>query len=199
MNEDSSQDRHVKDFWQNQPVEGIRMPVDQIRRRAESFRRSITWRNRREYVAALLVTAVSIYQFFSSEGLVRTGFAFLIAGLFFLTGRLYSAGSAKRLPQDAGVWNWIEYRRRELARQRDLLNSVWRWYLGPLIPGLAILLFAFARANPGHSQHFSLIIAGYVIVVAAVFIFIARLNTAAASELQKEIDDLDHAAEKELV
>jgi hypothetical protein len=78
-----------------------------------------------------------------------------------------------------------------LERQRDLLRTVWSWYLGPLIPGLAVLITAYALANPAHWKYQGLFIAGYVLFVAAFVVGIAKLNAGAARKLQKQIDELD--------
>jgi hypothetical protein len=79
-----------------------------------------------------------------------------------------------------------------LARQRDLLKSIWRWYLGPMIPGLAVLIAAMSRVNPGHLQRPGLFTAIYTIAAAALFLGIAKLNSRAALRLQKRIDELEN-------
>jgi hypothetical protein len=53
-NESPPNDR-LKRVWQNQPLEGMLMSVDEIRRRAGKFQKEVYWRNAREYVAALAV------------------------------------------------------------------------------------------------------------------------------------------------
>jgi hypothetical protein len=32
----------------------------------------------------------------------------------------------------------LQFHRRELVRQRDLLRSVWLWYIGPFVPGIVV-------------------------------------------------------------
>jgi membrane protein implicated in regulation of membrane protease activity len=97
------------------------------------------------------------------------------------------------LPKDAGLTTCIEFQRRELERQRDLLSNVWSWYLGPLIPGMAVLITAYALANPAHWKYQGVFIAAYVLFVAAVFAGIGKLNGKAARKLQRQIDELDEA------
>lgn len=55
MSDESSQDRRVKELWQSQPTEGVRMSVEQIQASAGKFQRKIQFRNIREYVAAVTV------------------------------------------------------------------------------------------------------------------------------------------------
>jgi len=193
MSEESSQDRRVKELWQGQPTEGVRMSVEQVQASAGSFQRKIQWRNAREYVAAVAVIVFFGYEFARAGGalLVRIGFSLLIAGMFYLIWHMLSRGSGRQLPKDAGLSSYIEFQRHELERQRDLLRNVWSWYLGPLIPGLAVLITAYALANPAHWKYQGLFIAGYVLFVAAFFVGIAKLNAGAARKLQKQIDELD--------
>jgi hypothetical protein len=90
-----------------------------------------------------------------------------------------------------GLASGLDFFRRELERQRDLVGSVWSWYLGPLIPGWVVLMVALARINPGHLRHFGLTFAAFNLFAALVFVLIWRLNLWAARRLQRRIDELN--------
>jgi len=198
MNSESSDDRQMKELWQSQKTERVRMSVEQIRLSAGKFQRRIGWRNARESVAALVVVLFFAFEFTRTHDLLaRIGFSLIIAGMCYMVWQLYSRGSWRRLPGDAGLSSCIEFQRRELERQRDLVRSVWRWYLGPMIPGLAVLIVAFARTNPGHLKHFELVIAVYALVIAAAFVGIAKLNERAARRLQRRIDELNQLSSQD--
>ena len=168
------------------------MSIEQVQESAGKLQRKIEFRNAREYVAAFLVVVFFGYEFTrAADLLVRAGFALLIAGMVYLVWHLSSKGSWRPLPKDAGLSSCIEFKRRELERQRDLVSSVWRWYLGPLIPGMAVLLVGFFRANPGHLQHPAFIVVPEAIFFAAICFGVARLNSNAARKLQQQIDELD--------
>ncbi|MGO9340720.1 MAG: hypothetical protein ACLPY1_24865 [Terracidiphilus sp.] len=192
MSDESTQDIRMKELWQSQKTEGVRMSIEQIQASAGKLQRKIEFRNVREYVAAFVVVVFFALEFSrAADLLVRTGFALIIAGTCYLVWQLHSKGSWRPLPRDAGLSSCIEFKRRELVRQRDLVSSVWCWYLGPLIPGMAVLIVAFWRANPGHVKHMGMIAFGYAALVAAVFLAIAKLNKNAARKLQQQIDELD--------
>ena len=192
MSDESSQDDRMKELWQSQKTEGVRMSIEQVQASAGKMQRKIEFRNSREYVAAFLVVVFFGYEFSrAADLLVRAGFALLIAGVGYLVWHLISKGSWRPLPKDAGLSSCIEFKRRELERQRDLLSSVWRWYLGPLIPGMAVLLAAFFRANPGHLKHPAFIVVPEAIFFAAICFAVAKLNSNAARKLQRQIDELD--------
>ena len=192
MNDESPKDQKLKELWQSQKTEGVRMTVAEVQASSGKFQRRIQGRNAREYVASAVMVVFFGFEFWrDGDLLVRIGFALLIAGLCYLAWHLHVRASWSPLPKDAGLSSYVEYKRRELERQRDALNSVWRWYLGPLVPGMAVLLLAFFRANPGHLKHPAFIVVPEAIFFAAVSFGIAKLNSNAARRLQKEIDELD--------
>ena len=192
MTNESLPNREWQNVWQNQPTEGIRMSVDEIRRRAGKFERKIYWRNAREYAAALAV--VIFFGFELSRGpdlLTGAGFALMIAGMLYLVAQLYRRTSPRSLPAEMRAASGVDFYRRELERQRDALRSVWRWYLGPLVPGVVVTMVAMARNNPHHIQHDRWFLAAYGVLVALAFAYGGRLNTKAARRLQRQIDQLD--------
>lgn len=192
MSDESPQERRVKELWQSQPTEGVHMSIDQIRLSAGKFERRIRGRNTREYATAIgLVVFFSFELWRAGDLLVRIGFGLIIAGLSYLIWHLLSKGTWRALPEDAGLSSCVEFQRRQLAQQRDLLASVWRWYLGPLIPGMAVLLFAFGRANPGHLTHPALVVVPEGMFFVAISVAIATVNGRAARRLQRQIDELE--------
>jgi lipopolysaccharide export LptBFGC system permease protein LptF len=182
----------MKNIWQCQPVEGIPMSVQQIRKQAGKFEKQIVWRNVREYAGALIAAALFSFSFATThDPLFRSGFVLLIAGLVYVAYQLHRKGSPKSLPVQMGAVSCLQFHRSELERQRDLVGSVWSWYLGPLIPGLAVLTIAMAVANPRPGN-----IGGVMLmatIIAAFFVFVGKLNARAARSLQRLIDELSTA------
>ena len=182
----------VSTIWQNQKSEGVHMSVAEIRLRAGKYNHKVLWRNAREYIAALVVTVFLSLNFLHTDDMLTLfGFGLIVAGMIYVCWHLHSKGSARGLPQDLGAVSCLLFRRRELERQRDLLRGVWRWYLGPMIPGLAVIIVAAALSRAVRVNHFGWMIAVYLVVVVLVFGFIARLNTRAAIRLQQRIDEVN--------
>lgn len=187
-----------RSIWQNQTVEGVSMSLDDIRRKAGGFHRTIGWRNAREYVAALAVVVFFGFQLFlTRDALMRAGYGAMIGGMLYLAWQLHRRGSSRSLPEEMGLTSGVEFFRRELERQRDLLQNVWSWYLGPLIPGWVLLMAAVARTNPGHPRQVGLALGGLNLVAALAFVFVWKLNQWAAGKLQRQIDELDTLRERE--
>jgi hypothetical protein len=161
-------------------------PLEAIRRKSTEFETKIRRRNLREYLAAVFVLA------FCSVNLARTylvgarvGSALIVAGVLYVMYQLHARGSAKSAPVDASLATYLDFHRRELERQRDLLRRIWSWYLGPLIPGFLVLVVSGAIAHPRPW------IVAYAISAFVFFLLVAKLNRQAARKLQREIDELD--------
>jgi hypothetical protein len=182
----------IRNVWQGQRVEGIPMSIDEIRVKAQKFQRKIGRRNLREYLAGLIVVIFFGYSLWRNPDTVtRVGFVLIIAAIFYVMYQLHHRGSARGPAAGMGSASWLEFHRRELERQRDLVRSVWSWYLGPMIPGWVILMVGMARTNPGHLRRPGLSLAVFNLVAALVFLWIGRLNHRAARRLQRQIDELD--------
>ena len=185
-------EQDVSKIWQSQKSEGVRMSVDEIRLKAGKYNRKILWRNAREYVAAVAVTVFFSFSFTqTNDTLTRVAYVAIIASVLYICWHLHQHGSASRMPENLGMANSLEFHRQELERQRDLVSGVWRWYLGPMIPGMVLLLVALARTNPGHVKNFGVVFTAYACLVVLVFAGVGWMNLRAARRLQRRIDDLD--------
>lgn len=192
MKNDSPPMNRLASIWQHQQTEGIHMSAEDLRRRAKKFQRTVSWRNAREYIAAVVVVVFFGLEFWrTNDILTRVGFALMIAGLVYLVWQLRRKGSSLDLPAESGLQSDLAFFKGQLERQRALLQGVWRWYLGPVIPGWVVLTVAFARTNPGHLPYFALVLTAFEILAASFFIFVWRLNQRAANRLQRQIEELD--------
>jgi hypothetical protein len=163
-----------------------------IRQIAEEFQRKIRRRNGIEYAAALIVIAgYGCYIWLLHPALLRAGSALEVAGALYVMYQMHKRGSAKPIPADMSVADCVDFHRQQLIRQRALVRRVWSWYLGPLVPGLAVFTVGALATPPVHSAQHSmswiLVIAGFVLV----FYWVARRNRRAADKLQRQIDELN--------
>jgi len=180
----------MQELWQQQPVEGTHMSIDEIRRRASKFERRIFWRNIREYVAAGL--SASLFVWFSVQNqntLFRVACGLMIVGLAYVCYQLYRRASARSLPGDLGTTNALQFHRAELERQRDFVGHIWRWHLGPLVPGLAT--FGAMAMLDARAHHVHPWVAFFVnLFFVSVLVLAWKFNAYAARCLQKRIDEL---------
>jgi len=191
MPEEQSPDR-VRNLWQSQNMEHTPMSVEQIRETAQKYRRRIRRRNAVEYVS---IAATSVFFawtiFLVPLAGMRVGAALCILGGGYVAYQLHRRAWPRIAPAGLALANCAEFYRGELVRQRDFLRGIWRWYLGPLIPGLAWLAAAAGVANSGHLPHVWRFLAGYALAAALAFFLIARTNLKAAGKIQKRIEELD--------
>jgi hypothetical protein len=175
------------------------MSAEEIRNRALKFEERIFWRNAREYAGALIAAVVFAVSFVKTDDLgMRAAFAVLIAGLAYVVYELHKRASAIP-PSEMGTKPCLQFHRQELERQCDYLRHIWRWYLGPLVPGMLALVAASIRL--AHERLHALgalqLLKGLgpLAVIVLLFVLVWKINDWAANALQKQIDEL-RAAEK---
>ena len=196
MPEEQSPDR-VRNLWQSQNVEHTPMTLEQIREAAQKYRRKIRRRNAVEYVAIASTSVFFAWTIFlAPNAWMRAGAALCILGGWYVAYQLHRRAWPRIAPAGLALANCMEFYRGELVRQRDFLRGIWRWYLGPMIPGLAWLTVAVGVANPGHLPHVWRFLGGYALAAALLFFLIARMNLKAAGKLQKRIEELDNQASR---
>jgi hypothetical protein len=181
-----------RNLWQGQEVEEMKISVEELRAKAAKFQSRIHWRNAREYVAALAVIVMFGRAFWRNSHIVpRIASALIIAGAIYIVWHLWKWGAPKFLPADMGRADCLRFYRRELERQRDLLRSVWKWYIGPIIPGMALgFINSVATAPSARRWHQFVAVA----VLAAFIWIIVWMNQRAARRLDGRIADLDREA-----
>ena len=188
----------MTDVWKSQPAEQIEISLAEIRRKARKLETRVFWRNLREYVAcALVVACFGYYTSVFHSTLIRAGCGLVIAGALFAVFTLHRKGAAQTVPAELAFRTCVGFHRKELERQRDLLRSVWTWYLLPFVPGMIVFLlglFELAMQQPHTSEHARTIVIVFALTAvgcALVFVGIGKLNQRAARTLQREIDTLN--------
>jgi hypothetical protein len=180
-----------RNAWQNQPVEKITMSLEEIRRRAGKFHRRIWWRNAREYAAIVIVViGFGFYLKWIPNPVARAGSLMTIAGALYVAYQLHRRASAEAVPEGGAVEHCLGFHRRELERQRNAMENVWSWYLGPLIPGLVVFMAGTTITAPIPIRYRILATAISIAFVGVVFWMVAILNHSAARKLQTKIDEL---------
>lgn len=169
-----------------------------IRARAESFARSIRWRNAREVAAGVAVAlgGVGIAARASSSfgwfgGVAMAVGALVVSATVALRGR-----NASPPPPDAPTRDVIAFERAELGRQARLLERVWLWYLAPFVPSIVAiyagsLRAAFAKPDRTGGIVLSVLLFG---VTVAFFVLVGWWNARAARELRRRMKALEEGS-----
>jgi hypothetical protein len=177
----------LRNLWQEQPLDHIATALEDLRAQASRFERRISRRNRREYVAGFIgIAAYAYYIWRFPNPFMRIGSAMIIAGVLFVLWRIHRHGRAAALPQDFGLSASLEFHRRQLVRQRDLLRTVVWWYLSPLVPGLLVFL-----AGMLGERGFKLRQLPFLALIAGLFAWVWWINKRAAGRLDRQIAELN--------
>ena len=193
MDSDLSPD-NLKSLWQNHSVEPVQMSLEEIRQKAEGFQKTIRNRNLREYVASVFVFAGSGYFMWRFPEL-RLAVGLLLAGTIYVLYQLHTRGAAKTMPEALALRTCLEFHRRELERQRDLSRDVWKWYLLPFVPGLLAVVAVTALHLPPEKW---IRLLPFILLWAAMFYAVWRLNKRGADKLQRRIDELNSMSRESL-
>lgn len=186
----------MRELWQSQGGEDAPIDLEGLRKKTGKFRSTIWWRNFREYFfICLMVPYFSYFAWTARLLLMRVGYGLLVAGLLYVAYELHRRASASRPPGELGWDNCMAFHRAQLERQRDALIGIWRWYLGPLVPGLAMVWIGISipafRRSGAKGLISLLVLAG---VPGIIGWQVARLNKDAAAKIQRQIDELETTA-----
>ena len=167
------------------------LPLAEIKSRARVFDRAIGKRNRREYFAAAFVTLIfGLYALILPDMLLKIGSLLVIAGGFVMVWQLSRRTS--RPDPGAEAADVRAYYRARLVTEERMLARVGLWYIGPLIPGLALFMAGLA------GQFDSVLgFAAFAAIPALVILGIWLLNRHAANKLRRQIARLDNGPEGE--
>lgn len=181
----------IANLWAAQHRDAAPPDAETLSRAEARLRRRIFRRDAIEYAAGLLGAGMFVnFGLQTSDWGVRIGCAAVVLGMIVVLANLWR----RRPPAPEALAEPIlAFHRLQLVQQRDALASVWRWYLGPLLPGMALFLLAVVRESAGHVPLSSAVAGGAVAagIVAGLFWGIHRLNLRAARSLDARIEALD--------
>jgi hypothetical protein len=207
MTDDPTPPPDIKAIWKDQPLEIPPLVVAAVRRKARRLQQRRLWIMIRETVAALVLVAISgLYiRLVSIQGvlelydaMIGAGMGLMILFAVFYGWRILVLFRPRRLPDDTVAC--LDFHRRELERQRDLVRGAWRWVLVPLVPIWSLLLIGrwIGASAGGHARWLDHL----TILASAVFMlencFLMWLwNQHRADRWQDQIDELDALGQEE--
>lgn len=184
-----SDDDVLRDAWAAQTIDSERPDLTTLVAAVGELEATVARRNRRELVAAaVVIVAFSAIAVAAADPLGQLGAAAIAAGAVFVSYTLLRRGRTAA-PPAALALECVAWRKAELVRERDLLAGIWRWYLGPLVPGFVMFLASGAlRADTTGELAIHAVVAA---VSVAVFGGIGWANAAAARALDAELRAMD--------
>ncbi|MES1198726.1 MAG: hypothetical protein ABUS48_01955 [Pseudomonadota bacterium] len=181
-----------KSLWMHQDVSGAPLSLDKLRERSSWLEKKIRQRNLLEYIAAAIVVPVFTgYALFLPNPMVKLGSVMIVVGVLYVMWQLHRRASPGKVDPSAAAASAIAFHRAELERQHQALSKIWRWYLGPMLPGLLVFILGPALIHPPHSWFSVWMGLG---VCGLVFVGTWWLNWRTARKLSREIERLDALA-----
>ncbi|HWW58770.1 MAG TPA: hypothetical protein VN047_17890 [Sphingopyxis sp.] len=183
-------DDKLRRLWSRSDAALEPLSLAEVKSRAATFNSAIGRRNRREYIATAFVTLIfGLYALILPGALLKVGSLLVIVGGFVMAWQLSRRTS--RPGPGAAAADVRAYYRAQLATEEQMLASVGLWYIGPLIPGLAVFMAGLARASGFASMSG---FAAFAAIPLAIFFGIWLLNRRAAAMLREHIARIDAAA-----
>nr|WP_298927790.1 hypothetical protein [uncultured Erythrobacter sp.] len=183
--------------WCEAAPEAEFSPPGDCAERANAFERRIKRRNLFEYLAGLLIFAVcgpgAMFAFGKGEFLIAISLVLMMIGTGIVMWNLHKRGSnLVRRPEDP----CLTHLRRQYQRQYEALRSVPKWYLGPLVPGMAMFYFVSVAKSAEIDGWAAATSGAMVPVLATIALFggVALLNWRGANVLKGKMASLDDLA-----
>lgn len=179
--------------WQDGTAAAPLPPLEELRGRADRFRRKIVRRNWIEYAAGIFVLVAFGFGMVTAPlAALRIGCALTVGGTLVILWQLHRRASPLTPMEQGGQLSVLDYQRRELVRQRDALDSIFTWYLLPLVPGMLVILASPLLSLPLAQWDWPPVDAQMAMAFPVfVFVVIYLLNKRAARQLQGQIDEIE--------
>lgn len=191
----NNQIEDARKIWQDQPLEGVTMSLQQVQERIEKLSRMVRRRNLIGGFACITVLLGFSYFFAAlsqpNERIERMGAALTAIGAGYIMYQLISGKIRKQSAwAESHAQASISFYRSELQRQRDFHQGMWFWSRMLIFaPGVFIFLVGVAQTNPAHIR--DACIEG--VIAAALLIWSIPKNLRLAKRFQRELDALDAA------
>lgn len=183
----------IRRAWQGSGNDGEPPALDKVRKDADRFYRVVRRRNRLEYLAcALIVPIFGWGALVGSDPVYRAGCLLVVLGTLLVAWQLHRKAAAVAPPEAAAAQPILAHQRAQLARQRDALAGIWLWYLGPLAPGLLVLLFRKPLAQ-GPAALLSLGFGAWLSIAVGfgMFAFLGWVNHRESRRLDGQVKEID--------
>ncbi|HTM77956.1 MAG TPA: hypothetical protein VL133_10045 [Devosia sp.] len=179
-------------LWKEQDMTPQTLSTEMLAGRHQALARTVTIRNRLEFIAGALVIIGTIAA--TAASMANSGFTMAVVGLVAL-----GLGAAfvclqlwlrARAPTPVvGASPSVQQYRSDLQRQRDALATAWLWYLLPFVPGF-VLIYGDMALEMGSGWRLAVTL-GLAAATAGFMLWVWRLNHRAAREFDVEIANLD--------
>jgi hypothetical protein len=131
----------LKQAWQQQPLNGAAISLENLKRAANRFQRGISVRNFVEYAAAVVVViGYSQMMLKVHKPLIQIGCVLIVIATLYVVVQMHVRMSSQKPPLDELGATFVGFHRAAVMRQIAGLESVLYWYLLPFLPGWTLFI-----------------------------------------------------------
>ncbi|MGB6452549.1 MAG: hypothetical protein WBE92_17500 [Steroidobacteraceae bacterium] len=180
----------IKARWKQTNQEPLVLTIEAMRQRSLTFHHTVWRQDMAELMGCAIVALASGFQMGAApNALTRLGELLAIVSAIIAAFQLRRYAATR--PSDASTGaSLLVFHIAELQRRRDLLRSVWRSIVVPIIISIWVILAGFVQAKPGSAG--PLLTFGCVMTVIGLVLSLANIRN--ARRLQRDIDALDPLA-----
>jgi hypothetical protein len=183
--EENVMTRDPKDLWRNQHTEGVRMSAEEVRLRAEKFRKMIRWNTAVNLVAQIILISICVVVLLTSP-LLGARLIVALAIAWMVTVRIRSRTWVHALFSNAE--SSLNFYRLELHRLREhYRNRLVDWFVGIVIISLQVRWIAVSTQL--HVPTLNVVLLPVLMTIALVLYVLTRRRE--SRRLQREIDALE--------
>jgi len=185
--------KELRQLWLEEPASVPAIDSRAIERAARRLRRRVWIRNLSEWSAAVVLVPLALDGVLHGTRLVtQLGLCAIAIAAIYVSAELYRRGRLGQQPPSASTAEFLQHHVHALGRQAELLESVWRWYLIPFVPGISLIYAdvawaAVARTGGALSGWVWLTLVGAWLLTGLVFVGIGMLNRRTALGLRREM------------
>jgi uncharacterized membrane protein YkgB len=176
----------IKARWRQMTEEPLVLTVEALRQRSIAFHRAIWRQDMAELMGCAIVVLVFGFEIGAApNALTRLGELLAIVSAIVAAFHLHRYAATR--PSDASTGAaLLAFQIAELQRRRDLLRSVWRWIVVPIVISLWVILAGFVQARPGSAGT----LLTFACVMTVIGLVLSLANIRRARRLQRNIDTL---------
>lgn len=176
----------IKALWKQTNQEPLDLPIEALRQRSLAFYRMVWRQDMAELMGCAMVVLVSGFEIGAAPNtLTRLGESLAIVSAVIAAFQLRRFAAARPGGASTGA-SLLSFHIAELQRRRDLLRSVWRWIVLPIMISFWIILAGFVRARPGSAGT----LLTFACVMTVIGLVLSVANIRGARRLQRDIDAL---------
>lgn len=176
----------IKTLWKQTNQEPLVLTIEALHQRSLAFHRTVSRQDVAEFMGCAIVALTFGFQIgVAPNAVTRLGELLAIVSAIIAAFQLRKYAASR--PSDASTGaSLLAFHIVELQRRRDLLRSVWRWIVVPMMISLWVILVGFVQARPGSAGT----LLTFACVMTVIGLVLSLANIRGARRLQCNIDAL---------